>query len=225
MEQKKLFIIVGVLIAIIGTWFYLSNGEILKQSNSEETSDTVALVNGKSVSRNDLKKFEEQVAAGQMVDLDSLDDESREQFEKEVLDMLVSNVLIQQAAKELGIEATESDIDIQLEAIKSRFQDDAQYQEALLAEGMSESDLRFQIAESIISQEYFEQELDFDSIAATEEEINALYDQEVAATGEMPPLSEIYSQIELFIIQQKQQELFEEHIQKLRMDADVEILI
>ena len=93
------------------------------------------------------------------------------------------------------------------------------------AEGITESVLRSQIATDIAVGAYLEQTVDFDSVVVSQEEINAVYQQEAAVTAELPPLAEVRDQIEAFISQQKQRELVAALVQELRADAEVQILL
>jgi FKBP-type peptidyl-prolyl cis-trans isomerase (trigger factor) len=226
MQQKTLLIaIVGVLAVAGGAWFFFSDGESPSQDGTPNLSDTVARVNGESITRTELENSEAQIAAQQGIDIASLDAVSREQLQTQALDGLIANTLIQQAVTSSGLTTTEADIDAQIETIKSQFPDDAQFQEALSGQGLSEAELREQVRGEITTQAYFEQTLDIASITVTEEEVQALYEQEAATTEDIPPLEDVRGQIESFVIQQKQQELLAAHIQELSSNADIEILI
>ena len=226
MQQKTLLIvIIGVLIVATGAWFLLSNGEAPSQNTATEPSSVVARVNGEDITRAELEDSEAQIAAQQGADIASLDAESREQLQKQVLDGLVANMLIQQAIVNSGLTVTEAEITTQIEMIKGQFTDDAQFQEVLLEQGLSEADLREQVRGEVATQAYFEQALDLESITVTEEEIQARYEQEAAAGEGIPPFEDARGQIELFVIQQKQQELLMAHVQELRASAEIEILI
>jgi len=226
MQQKTVLIsIVGVLVIAAGAWFLFSNGGISPQNGTQEISDTVARVNGEEITRTELENSEAQIAAQQGVDVTSLNAANREQLRVQALDTLIANTLIQQAVANSGLTATEADIDAQIETIKGQFQDDAQFQEALLGQGLSEADLREQVRREVVTQAYLAQTLDFTSITVSDEEVNALYEQEAAAVEDVPPLEDVRDQIESFVIQQKQQELLAAHIQELRLAADIEILI
>jgi len=226
MQPKKILILIIIIIIIAaGLWTYYSNKDESVNNGLSEIPDIVAYVNNEDITKADLEISETQLAAGQGIEIMSLDDETRKQLQNQALDILISSALIEQAAANLGITASEDDINSELKAIKDQFEDDAKYQEALSQQGMSESDLRSQIVVNIVSYYYINQVIDIESIKATEEEINALYEQEAAITEELPPLAEVYDQIESFIIQQKQQELFSKHIQELRALADIKILI
>ena len=226
MQQKTVLIaVVGLLVVAVGAWFVFSNGEAPSQNGTSEISDTVARVNGEDITRTELENSEAQIAAQQGIDTTSLDAAGREQLQAQALDTLIANALIQQAIANSGLTTTEVDIDAQIETIKSQFPDNAQFQEALSGQGISEADLREQVRGEVATQAYLEQALDIASITVSDEEINVLYEQEAATTEDIPPLEDVRGQIESFVIQQKQQELLVAHVQELRSSADIEILM
>jgi len=226
MQQKILIIvIVGIIAVAAGAWFYFSGGEMPGQESSSESPDVVARVNGQDIGQAELEASEAQIAAGQGVEVSSLDAETRSQLREQARDNLISRALIQQKAKEMGIAAAEADIDAQIESIKAQFEDEAGYQATLNQEGLSEAKLRSQIADEMVIRAYIEQALDLESVTATEEEVGAEYEQAAATNEGFPELSEVRGQIESSIIQQKQQQLITQHIQGLYAEADVEILI
>ncbi len=226
MQQKTpIIIILGVVVIAAGAWFYFSGEKMPEQESSPESSDIVARVNGQDIDRDELEALEMQIAAGQGMDVSSLDAATRSQLQEQTLDNLIAQTLIQQKAGEMDITAAEADIDAQMESIKAQFEDEAGYQAALDQQGLSEADLRSQIADDMVIQAYIEQAFDIESVTATEEEIEAEYEQAAAANENFPELSEVRGQIESSIIQQKQQQIVNEHVQELREEANIEILI
>jgi FKBP-type peptidyl-prolyl cis-trans isomerase (trigger factor) len=226
MQQKTLLMaIVGILVVAAGAWFLFSNGGALSENGTPELSDTVARINGEDITRTELENSEAQIAIQQGIDTASLDAAGREELQSQALDALIANALIQQAVVNAGITATEADVDAQVALIKGQFPDDAQFQEALSGQGLSESDFREQVRGDVAAQAYLEQTLDLASITVADEEINAFYEQESAVTENIPPLEDVRGQIESLVIQQKQQELLAAHVQELRLNADIEILI
>jgi parvulin-like peptidyl-prolyl isomerase len=226
MQQKTVLItIAGLLVIAIGAWFFISNGETPSQNDTSELSDTVARVNGEEITRTELENSETQLATQQGIDIGSLDTATREQLQAQALDALIANALIQQVVASSGIVATEADVDAQINTIRGQFQDDAEFQEALSGQGPSEAGLREQVRGEMVTQTYLDQTLDLASVTVTDEEVNALYEQEAVVTEDVPPLEDVRGQIESFVIQQKQQELLAAHIQQLRSAADIEILI
>lgn len=223
MNQKTIIAIVIGILVIAGSWYYYSKNLAGSMTGNGEA---VARVNGEKITRAELDKTENQIAVAQKLDMATLDEAARKQLETQALDNLVSNELVKQAAKKSGEKATEAEIDAQLSATKAQFKDDATYKAELVAQGISESELRKSIASDIEIQAYLKKTLPLDSVTVTDEEVKALYDQEVAKGGEgLPALSDISGQIKAFVTQQKQQELVQAHLQELRASAKIEILI
>ncbi len=244
--QQKTFIITGViaLIAVIGAVYYFAAGKAPEQKQAPELftgsqqepvadqqpqvstlPDVVARVNGEEIKGADLQNSEAQILAGQGVDPTTLTDEQRQQLRNQALDILISNALIRQAAAGANIQASDEDINAQMEMIKGQFEDPAKYQEALTQQNMTEDDFRKLVASDVFIQTYIEQTLKLKAMDATDEEINAMYEQQKAASAEIPPLEEIRDQFKSFVIQQKQQQVLVSHIQELRSKANVEVLL
>lgn len=225
MQQKTLIpIVIGVLIIFAGTWFYLSGGDNKESKTASDSIDILAQVNGEEINKEAFETAKAQFITTQNIEVASLDEETLNQLNTQVLDSLINNSLVQQATKESKVKVSDEDVDAQIDLIKSQFEDEAAFLKVLSEQGISETELRSQVVLDIAAQTYLESVLDLDSITVTEEEVDALYKQEASVDKDLPALSEIKGQIEAFIVQQKQQELFSLHIQKLREDADIEIL-
>ncbi|MFA7216913.1 MAG: SurA N-terminal domain-containing protein [Candidatus Paceibacterota bacterium] len=223
MNQKTIIAIVIGILVIGGSWYYYSKNIA---GSMGENGEAVATVNGEKITRAELDKTENQIAVAQNLNIATLDEATRKQLETQALDNLISSELVKQAAKKSGEKATEAEIDTQLSATKAQFQDDAAYKAELTAQGISESELRSNIASDIEIQAYLKKTLPLDSVTVTDEEVKTLYDQEVAKGGEgLPTLSDISGQIKAFVTQQKQQQLVQAHLQELKAAAKIEILI
>ncbi|MDF1496607.1 MAG: SurA N-terminal domain-containing protein [Patescibacteria group bacterium] len=250
--QKKILIISGVVILIagmVGAWFYFTRSSTpvadtptadLFDTTAEtdvqpaqnitaempELPDVVARVNGTEIKKAELEATEMQILSSQGIDPTTLTLENRQQLRAQALDNLVSNALVKQAAATAGVTAEEADIDAQIEVIKGQFEDITKFQEALTQQGITEADLRGLVASDVTVQKYLENTLNLKSIEVTEEEVTAIYAQEVASsTQEIPPLEEIHDQFKGFIVQQRQQALVGAHIKELSTKAQIEVLI
>lgn len=225
MQQKTLIaIVIGVLVVLAGAYFYFIKDTNLSKEDNSDSSAVVARVNGVEITQNDLDAYELKMLADQQIDKASLDEEALGQLKAQALDSLVSQSLLEQAVKKDGTKVSKSDIDEQIETIKGQFENEEAYQNALSAQGTTEDILRTEIERDLVTQKYLEKVLDLESITVSEEEIQALYDQESAVNENLAELSEISEQIKAFIIQQKQQELFATYLQELKAGAEIEIL-
>jgi hypothetical protein len=224
--KKTIIAIAVVLILGFGFWYLSSLGDFSPQENGED-NDVVAIVNGEEISRSDLNDFEMQTAAEMGLDASSLGEEEKEQVQSQAIEGLISRTLLYQEARNSEIEAPEDQIDEQVEETKSQFESDEEFEDALENEGITEEELRSRIGFNVILQSYIDRELDFSSVKIEESEVEEMYNQVVSEQGEeaVPPLEEVYEQVESMLMQQKQEEELEKHIENLKEEADIEILI
>lgn len=141
--------------------------------------DTAAKVNGEKISLAELDKQVEQLKKQYPDMFNGADGEGRLlDFKQRLLDNLINQKLVEQAAKDKGIEIAEADIDKQIEQLKSGFQDDEQFQSALKSAGMTEETLRQQIRDQLLTQKLIE------SLASdakiTDKEMKEYYDKNKA---------------------------------------------
>lgn len=227
--QKIISIIIIAIVIIAGVWYLMSLNTPTQNepAGNEEvtTGAAVATVNGEEISRTEFETFKSQVIMQQGLDTESLEAEIENQLETQIVDELISQALLQQAVESSEAVPAQEDIDAQIEATVIQLGGEEAFNEVLVAEGISEEELRAQISTELAVQAYLEQELDLSSITATDEEVEAAYAQASAQDENVPALEEIRPQIEQSIIQQKQQPLLAQLIDQLRAEADVEILL
>jgi foldase protein PrsA len=77
-------------------------------------------------------------------------------FKQRLLDNLINQKLIEQAAADQKIEVTDADVKKQVDQLKSGFKDDAQFQAALKSAGMDAEGLTKQIKDQLITQKLIE---------------------------------------------------------------------
>lgn len=77
-------------------------------------------------------------------------------FKQRLLENLVNQVLVEQAAKDKGIKVTDADIDKQIDQLKSGFKDQAAFDQALKSAGMTVDQLKSQIRNQLVTQKLVE---------------------------------------------------------------------
>jgi peptidyl-prolyl cis-trans isomerase SurA len=205
----------------------------------EALPDPVAEVNGEPISRQDLVQALEpelartQAQGGMPVDEVALRDA--------VLDNLVSLELVRQEAQRLDLEATEQDVDAELDALAAQngMGSGEEFLTALEAQGVSEEQAREEVAALVL----------FDGILAdrggvpepTEQELRDYYEQVTgqpadeepgedgaAATddpAQLPGFEQIRDQLEEQLTQQQEQERLTAILEELRQEAEVELRV
>ncbi len=133
-----------------------------------KVNDEVITVEELQVQVDQLKKqypqmFEGADAEGRLLD-----------FKQRILDNLINQKLLEQAAKDKGIEIDDAAVQTQIDQLKAGFKDDAQFTSALQSAGMTEESLKAQVREQLLTQKIVES-LAKDS-TASDAEIKAYYD-------------------------------------------------
>lgn len=103
-------------------------------------------------------------------------------FQQRLLDNLINSVLIRQAAEEMGIEISDSDVEAELEQLRSGFQDEAAFEDALAQAGMTMETLETQVADQLLTEALLEEIATGEE--PTEEEIAAYYEANSAQFAE-----------------------------------------
>jgi parvulin-like peptidyl-prolyl isomerase len=117
------------------------------------TNNTVATVNGQAITKQDLQAQFDAVKSQYPQLLQGTDSTARvDQLKKQLLDSMVDQVLVAQAAKDMGVEVTDADVAKQFDQIRKQFPTDAAYQEALKKFGTTEAKLKEQIKQQLLVQ-------------------------------------------------------------------------
>ena len=147
----------------------------------------------------------------------------KEQVKEITLEGLIGQELINQEAKELGIEVTDEDIEEEIEMIESQ---EGDVLDSLLEQfNWTEEDLKNQIRTDLMNTRYTEETID---IEVTDEEAKEEYERVKAETEDkdtVPEYEEVEDNVKAQMKQQKQNEELLKHIDEFKEDADIEILI
>ena len=229
MQTRILIVAVLAIIATAGALMYFTQKNdspslLSGEQTGETTNDVVAVVNGENISRGELETARTQVTAQQGIDMSVFDDAAKAQFDAQILESLISQRLIQQASAKASIAIDDATVDTQMATIRSQFATEEEFAQALTAEGLSEEALKAQIKKDLATQAYLEQELQLSAITVTEEEVNTTYTQ-VAVGEEVPPLEEVYAQVENMVREQKTQERIATLLERLSAEAQIERML
>ena len=204
--------------------------EMQKKLDAQQIDEkkTVAVVNDKEIFGSDYNSILVSLQ-GQMQQMgqDPTSKEAAEQVKSQTIDTLVARTLILQEADKKSYNASDEDINKQLDEIKKQFKTEEEFESALKKSGMDLKTFETQIAEEIVLQQYVEKEVPVGEI--TDEEIQKTYDQyaeQGKSTGqEIPKLEEVKPQIEQSLQQQKQQKNLAQRVEELKKNAKIDIKI
>ncbi|MDD4004971.1 MAG: peptidylprolyl isomerase [Elusimicrobiaceae bacterium] len=157
---------------------------------AEVLGDSVATVNGEPVLRSEYDKtfraIEEQYAKA-MPNL-LADAAAKKDLQKKVLDQMIDDTLLTQAAEKAQIKVRSRELDAGISEVKARFQTDetgapvpeaeaeAAFNKELKAEGISYEQFKERIKKQLMVRKYMEESIRPKAAAPTEEETKACFD-------------------------------------------------
>ncbi|MBB6453512.1 hypothetical protein HNQ94_001961 [Salirhabdus euzebyi] len=200
-------------------------GDNAETQKAVEDDVVVAVVNGKEIKGIDYNAFYQQVLSFyQQQGQDVSSDEMAVQLKQTILNELIGQELIAQDAEKKGYEASEEEINEQIDMVKSQFDDQEQYQELLEQSNITEDELRAQLADQIKTNNYIEEEVNVGEVS--EEEIQTYYDQyKEMAQDEAPELEEVRDQIVAELQREKQGEQIAKLVEELKENSEIDIRI
>lgn len=149
------------------------------------SKDVAAKVNGQVIKTSDLTTQLDQLKKQYPQMFTGADAEGRLlDFKQRLMENLINQALIEQAAQQKGINVSDADIQKQIDQLKSGFKDSTQFDAALKSAGMTLDQLKAQIKNQLVTQKLVE------SLAAnnkvTDADIQAYYDKNKAEFFQKP---------------------------------------
>ena len=193
---------------------------------SSGNTGPVAIVNGTEITR---EAFQSELDYNllqyqqQGVELSAEDLASLEQF---VVDNLVNTALLVEAAEKAGFTPETVDVDGEIAGIASQFEDEEQFEEAIVAEGMSLEDYKGLIAEYLMVQNLFEAELNLDNVVVSDEEVQEMLDMFMAQYEDDEEtdvdIEDARAYFASVLEEEKIDQLIGEFIEQLRENSNIE---
>ena len=196
-----------------------------------EVPDVVAEVNDSEISGDEYSSaYEAQFQQMAMQSQMSGEEVDEEALQEQTLDNLIGYELLTQEAEAEGYEASEDDVDAELEQVAEQNQMESVDELFTMAEeqGTSEDELREDVEQQVLITQVVDS---LDVEEPSDEEVEETYEQfadQQAAQGEegeeaeTPDLEELRPEIEEQLTTQKENEAVQAHISELREDAEVE---
>ncbi len=206
-------------------------------SGEPEQDNYIAIVNGEGIPEEDyqaqLTQFIQMVQLQYGVDAEE-DEDLMAELEEITLQNLINRTLLVQESESQGLDVSEAEVEENIEEIKSRYEDDEQFNEALAADGLDIEGLTDMIKEDMLIESLINEitsKLSIPEDDIPEEEIEQYYEQQklmAEAQGyQIPSLEESRQQIISSIIEQtkqaEEQQAIEELIADLTEKSDIEI--
>lgn len=156
------------------------------------SSDDVARVNDEAITRTEFDRIIEMAKAQNPTAFEGSEDSTMlAAYKASILDSLIDNVLIRQAAEKEGAEITDAQIDEQIEAIMTGFADEETFNQALESAGMTMEDLRTNVRDQLLYQFLYDKVAP--AVEVSDADIEAYYEEnkETFVTGDESQLSHI----------------------------------
>ncbi|MFS0639211.1 SurA N-terminal domain-containing protein [Mesobacillus foraminis] len=217
------FIILG-LAAILGA---CSSNEASDKNKEAKSEEAVATVNGKEILKSDYENSLKSAKATYEKQGIEVDSKTEKEMETGVLDQLINTELVRQSAEAEDISIKQSQVNSELANIKSQFEDDAKYKEALKQNKVTEEELKKQVKQQMVITEYLEGAIG--KVTVTEDEVKVIYDQYKAQTESQDQKAEKFEtvkpQLEQQAIAQKKNEKVNKFVEDLRKKNEENIKI
>lgn len=222
---SAILVVVAILLLAGGAYWYLAERQGEEAAETEGESEVVAVVNGHEINQATLDRSIEQVTgtyAAQGIDTASA--EASAGIREQALTALINRQLMIGAAAAAGLTASEEEIQAEYQVALDNVGGAESLTTALSEIGMTEADLRADIANDVIINKYLDENLKLDTLTVSDEEVQTAYDAATESnTEEVPPLEDVAELIRNQLLVEKQQELISTELERLRGEATIDI--
>jgi hypothetical protein len=196
-----------------------------------DKESTVAVVNDEDIKGEAYNTLLSQTQMQyQQMGQDPTSEELAPKLKESTIDSLIGQTLLLQEADKKGYEATDDEIQKEIDTLKSSYEDEAQFEEILKNNGLTMDELQSEVANNIKYTAFIENELTIEEVS--DDDIKAYYDQYAEqssgseeAAAQMPEFEEVKDQIKQQLEQQKTQEVLAAEVEKLKENASIEVKI
>ncbi len=194
-----------------------------EKNNPQENSQVVAKINGKEIMREDLDFQIQKVAQSQQVPIPEEGTEERKNFEQKELDHMINDTLITQEAKKQDFQFKQEEIDSRYSALAGQVGGEEKLKKAVESMGTTIEQLKENLRNQIIVEQYLNSIKEKNNIAVTDEEVKEFYEKQVVPQNQGVELKDVEQRIRQVLEQQKLNEPLSEIIQNLRKEADITV--
>ena len=219
LADNKRFVLIafGAFLVILIVAFAIAQG----LGDDSPSGDAVAVVDGEEISQEDFDRALLQAAKRQGLQQAPTEDNPQyEVIRDEALGDLFDIAWIQGEAEERGIEATDTEVQDQLQQVKNQsFKTEEEYQNFLERSGFTQEDVNLRIELQVLSTK-IQEEVAADAEKATDDDAEKYYEANkvnyVGENGETQPFDEVKDQIKQQLDGQTQQEYFADFLNDYR---------
>jgi parvulin-like peptidyl-prolyl isomerase len=214
--NHRLAIIIMVVLAL---------APMISGCSGEEGNDTaVSIVNGEEITR---EAFDSQinmlVEMFKMYGMEEPDEETLKQMEEMVMEKMISELLLLQAAEKADLVVNEQEVDDYIKEFEEQFEDDEEFEEYLSAFGLTRDSFVREVEKGLLIDLYVQSSFDLEE-EISDEELREYYEENKNFFGDLE-FEEVKDSLRDQMLSQKLQEHEAKLIEELRDNAEIEILI
>jgi len=222
----KAIIVSIIIIALAGLAFFFWSSTDNEEGQDVANADgVVATFSGEEITRAQLDAYVAGLAENPQVTVpDASQEVERAEFDRAALEQMINEQLFIADAQAQGVSVDADAVDARLAEVAAQFETEEDYQAELAAAGITEDVLRANIRQQLLITGYYEKLSAENEVSVSDEEVQAFYDEQITDT-EANPFEDVAEQIEAFLAQQKLQVIVDGVIEKLRENANIQLLI
>lgn len=219
------FAVIAVLALAIGGYFFYNKSDT--NPVGVQNTEAVAIVNGTEIDRATYDRSVAQLSGTYVAQgIDVSTTEATDTIKQQALATLVNRQLILETALKAGATADDATVETEYQTVVTNLGGAENLDAALTSAGLTEEQLRIDIKNDVLINNYLRTKLNLDAITVSDEEIKTAYDNAIATSqNEAPPLEDVSELIKSQLLAEKQQQAINAEIEALRASAEIQILI
>jgi hypothetical protein len=155
--------------------------------------------------------------------MEELDKETEASVIEMIVDQMITETVVLQAAKAADISVGEEEVKEQIDTLEAQFSSREEFENYLSSFSITAEELEKEMLKSLTIQRYFENTLP--PVEITDQEVKEYYDGIKETLGEDVEYEDIVDTLREQLESEKRQELETEHVKKLKDEAEIEIFI
>jgi hypothetical protein len=214
-------LIAWVAVLTVGFTLVSGVGHAQQQKVAIEVNDQVAY-QSEIESRIDRTVQQMNARRGNQQKGNDVDPQLRKRVKEQVVDQTVDQLVLLSHAQQSDVSVDDQQLEERFQSTKERFPSEEAFNNALEQQGMSEDELREQLRQGLLVEQYLNQELDVSEVS--EQEVREYYENNKQRFKNRD-FETIKGSLERIVRQQKRREARQELVSQLREESDINVRI
>lgn len=217
--MKKIIISIGAIIGLL-----IIGSIVSVRVPLPESVQAVAMVNGSKIEKEIFDSYMEQILNTQGLKDDTLDENKKTQIKDSIVNLLISQKLLEQAAIASGTTITQKEVEAQFNGVKVQFENPDEFYQLLASQDMTEEEFKHQIQTDLLIQKYTEEKIESMVLTMSSEELEQIY-QTMSVDDIDEDIEMTEEEMRARVMRQNAQKFTFELIEQLKKSSQIEILI